>query len=339
MPLPPKFLPFLIPCFNPCFTNPHLPGSAASSPVTANPPSVTSMKSTYYSPRHDRLLWAIASVFLLLLQPAWAAVIKLDPSHFPDPKWSVMPYGSGTVHQPYAETANLHDKTWLLIRRTGSTAGQNANSAQIIYNGGSTNDSGNPVSAPANQLGDFTGSVILGATSWNDFTGVVLRGAGATFSSGGYHLGIAYPTIDGERQYRLVLAWDVKNGYVSEGIMLKTSLLTSAPGTLTTSNNNQYILEFSFIGNHLEASFSIWNPTTQQKGSLLGSLSYTDTRPQARDSGYFGIRGGRYGGPGRGGYFREIQVTTIPEPSSVALLLLSAGALLLVRKRRKICSN
>ncbi len=294
------------------------------------------MKSTCSS------LFTIACAFLLLIQPAWAAVIKLDGSHFPDAQWSVMPYGSAVVHQPYVETRSLQNETWLAIARTSSTSGQNANSAQIIYNGGKTNtDTGAPVSDEANQLGDVRGSMILGASNWSsDVIGFVLRAQGAPFnnnvaSRNAYILSVNI--LSG--QPSLSLYYNVGNEYTSalQVITLATESTTEASLlALNTTSNNQYFLEFSFIGNHLTASLSLWDVVNDIKGNTFLSLNYTDTRPEARLTGYYGVRGGRFGSI-RTAYFRDIEFQTIPEPSSVALLLFSAGALWLVGRRRKAC--
>lgn len=265
-------------------------------------------------------------VGLSLLLSGWghAAPITYDMSSFPDPAWSVMPYSGTEENRPYANTVEMYGKTWINIYR-GTSPDKPANSAQIIYNGGSkSGSSGTPVADAVNQIGDIRGSVILAADNWGGFYGVVLRSAAPKFETlEAYHLGISTSST-------LVLVWGAGSGFVSGGTTLASETLAGLL-PMKANSNHQYLLEFSFIGMTLEASLFEWNTVTDQKGDLLGSLSYTDDREQARATGYFGIRGGRYGN-NRQGYFREVEFEAIPEPS-VALLLLPIGALLLVKRR------
>ncbi len=262
---------------------------------------------------------------LLLSGLGQAAPITYDIDNFPDPNWSVMPYSGNANNRPYANTAEMYGETWINIYR-GTSPDKPANSAQVIYNGGSkSSSSGNPIkNDDVNQFGDIRGSVILAADNWSGFYGVVLRSAGATFdTTEAYHLGVSSANS-------LVLVWGSGSGFVSEGTMLESATLSGLL-PMNANANNQYLLEFSFIGMTLEASLFEWNTATDQKGELLGSLSYIDNREEARETGYFGIRGGRYGN-NRQGYFREVQFEAIPEPST-ALLLLPLGAFLIAKRR------
>jgi len=274
-----------------------------------------------------RSSFAPVCVGLSLLLSGWghAAPIIYDIDSFPDPTWSVMPYSGNANNRPYANTVEMYGKTWINIYR-GTSPDKPANSAQIIYNGGSkSSSSGNPIKDDAvNQFGDLKGSLIIAADNWSAFYGVVMRSAAADFATAeAYHLGISSSNS-------LVLVWGAGSGFVSDGTTLASKTLTGLL-PMNANANHQYLLEFSFIGMTLKASLFEWNTVTDQKGDLLGNLSYTDDRAEARATGYFGIRGGRYGS-NRQGYFREVEFEAIPEPST-ALLLLPIGALLLVKRR------
>lgn len=274
-----------------------------------------------------RSSFAPVCVGLSLLLSGWghAASIIYDIDSFPDPTWSVMPYSGNANNRPYANTVEMHEKTWINIYR-GTSPDKPANSAQIIYNGGSkSTSSGNPIKNDAvNQFGDLKGSLIIAADNWSGFYGVVLRSAAAEFATTeAYHLGVSSSSS-------LVLVWGAGSEFVKDGITLASTTLSGLL-PMNANANNQYLLEFSFIDMTLEASLFEWNTVADEKGDLLGSLSFTDSRPEARDTGYFGFRGGRYGS-NRQGYFREVEFQAIPEPST-ALLLLPIGAFLLAKRR------
>ncbi len=270
----------------------------------------------------------VTGVFLLGAATGRAAVTLMPPD-FPDAKWSVRGYKAGAV----VEQVELHNENWLRISRTGAGTDQPLdNSAQVIYNAGFSTD-GVPISNEANQLGDLTGSVILGSSSWataDRAVGLTLRAAGTAFNNqSAYFLAINNEGIG--------LYWGVGSEFVSLNYRLELAPFGQGVslGTLTSSNNNQYLLEFSFIGNHLTASLWKLDAAGLPTGTAMASLEYFDTRPQYRAEGYFGVRSARWSGNTHG-YFRNLEVQAIPEPSTVGLVLMSVVAgLVFIAIRRK----
>ncbi len=251
------------------------------------------------------------------------SVTLMPPDAWPNSQWSEMVFAN-----PLISSIEMHGENWLQIGRVTDNSG----SGQVVYNGGSTNASGVPVANAANQLADFSGSVILGISTQGDSHGVILRSGGSAFNS----LTSYYIAISGTQ---LRLHYGLGEAFSSEtptqGVVLaaddhSTSLLNLRPTT-----NNQYRLEFSAIGMIFTAA--LWR--LDINGNVVGedpisAFSYIDERPEARSEGYFGLRGGRYGG-NRTTYFRDLQINLIPEPSTLGLLL-PAGLLAFCNRKRKV---
>lgn len=237
-----------------------------------------------------------------------AEILFFPPNDWPDEDWTVSSVG-GT---PIVGSVTLQEKTWLQIARAASP---NTGSAQVMYNG---------IDA---QLNDIKGSVIFGIDTISTYgSGIILRSQSTAISqTNAYYLAVT-PNVSGSA--KLELYWGVGNGFLSGGTLLASETLSISLGTLDATHNNQYLLEFSFVGNKLDASLASWDTVNEQKGIDLASLSYTDMRLEARSEGYFGIRGGRYGSE-VATYFRDLEITAIPEPATTAFLLLPAGYLLL----------
>jgi len=253
---------------------------------------------------------ALTSILLLAgsLTPSLASGVLFPPDNWPNEDWTVSNSGSALV-----EPTSLQGETWLRIARTADNSG----SAQVTYTG------------VDNQLADFTGSVILGSGNNTNIYGfgVILRSRGQTFTQpDAYYLAIT--------DAGLGLYWGAENNFLSTLNPLATDPLSAALGDLNSSNDSQYLLEFSFIANTLKASLSVWDSVDNKKGTELASLTYTDTRPEARMVGYFAIRGGRYGGTVNS-YFRDVQVTAVPESASAARGLLPTDGRLLSRYFRR----
>lgn len=265
----------------------------------------------------------LTGVLLSLCASGHSSVLLFPPDDFPNSDWSVRAYGS-----PLVESTALQGEQWLAIGRTASNNG----SAQYAYNAGYTNQSGTPIVDPANQLGNIQGSVILGASDWGDSRGIILRSVGTGFTDAGVSNAYYLAVTSGS----LRLVWNVGDEYLNSAdvVTLTSSTYSASLGTLTASNNNQYLLEFSAIGMQFDAALWALDGNGDKLGNALASISYLDERAEARESGFFALRGGRYGGD-RTSYFRDLELNVIPEPSLTSLLLFGLG----IGATKKWCSR
>lgn len=231
-----------------------------------------------------------------------------------DPNWSVHRQNS-TSYPIFQE--NIYGHEWVRIGRASTN-----NTGQLMHN---------------TRLSDIQGSVIVGATFWNSTSyaiGLILRADGQEYTNAhSYQLSL--------NNAGLMLHYGVGNNFIAQGgnfvYQLAAAELPEEYAlkllSLDGENNNQYRIDYSFIGNQFEAS--LWELGAGAGGAdqFITSLSYTDTRPEFREEGYFGLRA-RYGGSNTYALFRDIHVSVIPEPATAsALLLLGLTAILLIRKR------
>lgn len=271
---------------------------------------------------------------------AVAQTITFSPEDFGSEEWSLRMYS--TVNEAYnnVDVVELHGENWLRMRRTGVSPDPVVNgAAQLIYNAGHyTVSEANPAPRsiptinPANQLSDFSGSVILGWSSLGDSHGVILRSIGPHFTNSAT-TGVVNAYYLAATTSGLGLYYNVGNNFHTSGDELAHAAWETTPGVLNDSNNNQYLLEFSAIG--LTISGSLWE--TDGNGNKVGedplaALSYLDLRPNARTEGYFGLRGGRYGST-RSSYFRDLEINVIPEPSAIVFFAFASGWALCRRSR------
>lgn len=231
-----------------------------------------------------------------------------------DPNWSV--HRQGTSNYPIFQE-NIYGHEWVRIGRTSVN-----NTGQLMYN---------------TRLADIQGSVTVGATSLNSTTdaiGLILRADGQEYSNANsYQLSL--------NDAGLRLHYGVGNNFITQGGIFVYQLAVAELPTeytlkrlsLDGEDNNQYRIDFSFIGNQFEASLWELGAGEGETDLFITSLSYTDTRPEFREEGYFGFRA-RYGSSNKYSLFRDIHVSVIPEPATAsALLLLGLITILLVRKR------
>lgn len=240
-----------------------------------------------------------------------------DDGRIDDPNWTTAVANSARNH-PF-ENATLHGREYLTIYRrateTGEPSNFGTNFGHVTYN---------------QQFSDVTGSVIIGQSGWGTgHTGVWLRAANQLMAADGYYLAAINTGLQ--------LLWKPgnTNTWGQEPLAVGALLNGHTMQTLTAANDNEYKLEFQFIGNTLEAS--LWAVGKGSGGTdlLVSTLSYVDERANARSEGYLGVKAGAFGGV-RTGYFRDFEVhTVIPEPGSVAMLLIGAVAgLCLLRRQR-----
>ncbi|HWL51863.1 MAG TPA: hypothetical protein VNQ90_05485 [Chthoniobacteraceae bacterium] len=270
-----------------------------------------------------RFIVKIAALLGLGVSLPAATLTLMPPTEWPPSnQWYLFEYGSPTVG-----TANVDGRSWLTVERTSGLSG-----AQLVYTAGSYSDNGLPKVDPANQLADFTGRVVLAADTWAaaDGVGVVLRSRRSSFGGDdAYYLAMSSEGLG--------LYWGIGNNSLAPANRLAFDAFETAPGSL--DDGNSYLLSFSAVSNRIDASlYASW--TLDESGAILGTpiatLSYTDLRDVARTDGYFALRGGRFTS-NRTAYFRDLTVTTIPEPSVAGLGLLCAGlgAIVLCLRSRK----
>lgn len=263
----------------------------------------------------------ICAAFSLLAAATSRAVI-VTPTGPTDTNWTMSLYQT-----PLISTPTVQGKEWFAIQRDASNSG----SAQAMYTG------------TDNQLGYMTGSVIMATANQSNAygSGLILRSGSTSFAdTNSYYLAlIPANTRESSGNSTLGLYYGGGSSILPSGSDNSTwTLLTSVQLTSNMSNlagnNAQYRLDFSFIGANLVANLYAWNGTNETQGSLLANLIYTETytgvTQNALTSGYFGLRGGRYGGNVTS-YFRNLEV--VPEPTTV-LLTLVGGAALFLRRRR-----
>lgn len=249
----------------------------------------------------------------------------MPPGEWPTTDWYQANYGTPTV-----QTVSMNSKEWMSFTR-GATAG----GAQLVYTAGSYTGENLPLPGAENQLADFRGSVVVAASSWvaTDAVGVVLRSRVSSYQgTESYFLGL--------NTSGLGLYWGVGNGFVSNVTPLAINGSTEVLESI--ANGGEYLLTFSVVGNKIDAAvYSTW--TLDEEGNPLGtaiaSISYTDTREEARESGYFALRANRLSSTGRTMYVRDLQIHAIPEPASIASLGVGGALLVAFCRRRRSVSN
>ncbi len=91
-------------------------------------------------------------------------------------------------------------------------------------------------------------------------------------------------------------------------------------------------MEFSIIGNQIEASLFLLDANYEKNGGAISSVSY---EAESTIEGYMGLRYGNTSGDS-GAMYRDFVVTPIPEPSTVSAIMAAlALALAWVYRRRR----
>lgn len=221
----------------------------------------------------------------------------------------------GTAPDDIAQIATNNGQNALRLYRPdlGKDVGTSNYQAAVFYNG-STGDVTN------GRMSDFTGSMIISLTRVNalsDTRGIVARAQSQAYVFNGYYLAVN-PTGIG--------IWLNPASHIDSGKQLAFSAFEN-----TLLANTDYRFEFSVLGSVLKAE--LWSING---GSLLGSVT-VDVAQQyptdpAYNEGYFGLRVG-YGSVDNATYFRDLNLTVVPEPKA-AFLLLVAGAAALGQARR-----
>lgn len=263
-----------------------------------------------------------AAIFLgvvgLSLSGAQATQLQpLDLTIFPD-DWTVAIGSSGTV----VEVSTFNDVDYLRIGRPPDAGGVGA---IAFWDGNTEFENGFfPIG--------YTGSVVLrpAATGVIPF-GVVVGAENKTYNNNvntnnrGFYLatnvtaglGIWFNTLNTTTET------------ASNTILGEESSTWSAFDS-GLSADVDYLLEFSVIGPALAASLWEMDSSGNKLGNALGSVSYTHTE---NITGFFGLKAGRIGNT-RSGYFRDVDLTVIPEPGLSGVIITALVALGLARRRR-----
>ncbi len=231
-----------------------------------------------------------------------AAVVPLDD--YPT-NWA-----TSISSNPLINISSIADKDRLQISRTPSNSGSGA----VFYTGGAS------TATEENQFSDFSGSVVLRGLAGSYHRGVILRSGDKNYAA--------------ENAYFLAItAGDSPslNLYWSAGHVFAPSITPLVSDDISSlASDRDYQLRFSAIGTVLSAS--LWG--ANENGdfiNLLAEVKYEEATQAS--TGYFGLRGGRYGGNAVT-YFSDLEITAIPEPQSVAFIIL--GGALLARKGRQM---
>lgn len=270
--------------------------------------------------RHSLAVLA-ASIASVATTAAAPIVTFMPPGEWPATDWYQANYGA-----PVVQTVSANAKEWISISRASDGAG-----GQIVYTAGYYTDGNLPTPNQANQLTDFTGSVVVSSSSWatTDAVGVVLRSrVSAYHGTDAYFLGL--------NSSGLGLYWGVGNNFVSSVPALASKPTTESLATL--ANGGEYLIWFSVVGNRIDASvYSSWTMGEDGKplGTEISSLTYTDEREEARTSGYFALRANRIASVGRTMYMRDLQLHAIPEPATAATLGVGGLCLLALGIKRR----
>lgn len=276
--------------------------------------------------RFSRRLAALllGATVLSLLPAAGAATITLFPEGgsqtWPSTDWNV----SLPTNPVLVEAATFNGKSWLHIARPSNEYGSRS---FVSYTGGSDGVT------PGNQLADFNGRIILSGLSGTYPSGVIMRARNKSQSNADAYYVAVIPTsgtANGNPETaRLAI-------YTGLGASLGAStLLVDDPVGFDLDSTSEYRLNFSAVGSTLTAS--LWS--LDAEGDPLAELASVTVQHQgatARTTGYFGLRGGVYSVV-NGVYFRDLQVTVIPEPSLGRLSWIGLGlaGFALVRRRMK----
>lgn len=260
-----------------------------------------------------RLLFPLLLIFMSL---AWtrtdAATASFHESFdsFDEALWGVN-FTGGTI------PSNLDS-----VFRIATVNGTNYLNLQRL-SGGSANAfvywKGNSDFAPDGKVDDFELEIVLrlgaaGIGSSNTFGLAFRMDTTAYNNTTGYYL---YINATG----KLILTQNPSN-HTALGTVLQE---TSIPGFAI---NTDYTLKLRVEGSQIEAN--LWAPNgTEAVASLL------ITNAQNTSAGYFGLRTG-FGNPSPSVFYRDLDITAIPEPSQLAAAALVAGVLLF-RKKRIAC--
>lgn len=170
-------------------------------------------------------------------------------------------------------------------------------------------------------LADFSSTMVfrIGYAA-NGPQGVVLRGSISANGNGwnGYYISFNEDT----NILQIGLNPTAVSGAGSLGSILESTTISSG-----LSHDVDYLLSVSAVEDTISASIYGWDSETSSYSLPLGEVSAIDS---TYSEGLFGFRTS-YGGINRAVSWRNLELTTIPEPSTATMILGAAGFLVLMR--------
>lgn len=206
-----------------------------------------------------------------------------------------------------AEIATLSSTNWLKQERDGISSGNSF----VYFNG----DFGSGV-VNDGILSDFSASAFfrISGGSSGDGRGMMVRAGETDATPTGYYVVLS--------DDRLRIYKDPTNPSSGRG-----TLLAFSDETVSLAGGTDYRFDISASGSTISAAVY----TGPGFSTLVADVSVVDT---SYTSGLFGFRSSM-GTAGRSVYWKDLTITAVPEPSTVALLGSVAGLCLLRRSRRK----
>lgn len=233
--------------------------------------------------------------------------------------WSVAGYHNSDFGK--ATIATVGQITGLQQTRTVGTNGPTGNS--WVYFQGNFGD------ITQGRLSDFTASALIRMTdagSLDGERGFMVRASapvGSSTTLSGYYISL---TIGGQLNIYKDPGKD-SSGAGSTGTLLQTA---SLPGG-ALSRNTDYLFSISAVGDTITGSIYGWSAADGSYSLFLGQVS---TQDNTYSEGIFGFRT-TFGGASRSVVWRDLTLTTIPEPGAAALLPLPLALWLAARARQK----
>ncbi len=279
------------------------------------PPLFPIMKTLTFLPR------AAALAAVLITTPLSAAIYQeaFDVPGAPPDEWVIG--GNFLETEGTVAVETMGGVTGLLQRRgvwNGTAYVGNARGNSWLYYTGDFGDG----EVTGGQLSDFRASVLFRMGSSNaPQNGLMVRSLLPTSANvvDGYF--VSFSRSGSISIYKSTTRTE-------PGTQLATSTLTSA-----LASGGDYRLEVEAIGSTLKGAVYGWDDDANDYSLLLGSVTY-DSVAEAYGSGVIGLRT-NHDGPGQYILWRDLTITTIPEPSAAAILLPVGLAFLLRRKLKR----
>ncbi len=279
----------------------------------------------------SRLLLSLASLVLVasLTPRVQAAVYQQSfssPTNSLPNGWNVAGYFDPSLG--VAQIRTTANFTALMQERTVNSSGGNGNSF-IYYTGNVADEVENGV------FSDFTASVIINTSVANTSSGVhhgmMVRTAAPSGNATQLH---GYYVTLGNSGGNTVLSIYKDPGTGGAGVVGTLLASSSQESPFSLVKNTDYLFTISAIQDTITGSLYGWDPVEQEFSNLLGTVTTTDT---TYTSGLFGFRINHSAGP-RTTYWRDLSVTTIPEPGTAALLIPFGLAAWIGLRKKKVAA-
>lgn len=234
--------------------------------------------------------------------------------------WQQVWHTSGANQNAPFTLVELQGKEWLHIGR-GSLG---TRTTGAFYTAGESSPTA------ANQFSDFSGSLVL------------MRGSLRPNAGRGIHVRSDSVNFTGLNRYSILVLGNGLGIYQGVGTTQESGAAdwdgsplayTEFDSGVSFAANTQYYLQFSVIGDVIEADLFLYDGELEQVvGNSLAHVSYSNAT--VTDSGYIGLHG-FYGGAQYASYYRNLDISVIPEVQHSLLLILGLVGISAVIKRKK----